>query len=399
MLFRYRAYIDEKIITGKIDAQSQQEALEYLRKQDMLTIEIGPANLVAFTYFLNLLNRPSSNDILHFTRQLAIMMNSGLTVIDSIEILKKQTSKQSLFRVIERISRRVRSGETFSSSLMQFPHLFSNLFISLIKAGEASGKVNDVLTKLAENLEKQREFNAKMRNSLIYPIIIVIGMIVVMFVMITFVLPELLGLYTDLSIDLPISTKMLIALSNFSTTFWPFIVIAVIMIGVSINWTFRTAKGKRILDVFLLKIPVIGNVIRMAALVDSTRTLSILIASGVSILEALQIIIETTSNSQYQKAFANVYKHVEKGVSLAESMTKEEIFPPILIQMTTVGEQTGKLDETWERISSYFEFESEYAIKALTSLIEPAIIVILGIGVGLLVISVITPIYNLTTNF
>lgn len=399
MVYAYRAVYENKVVTGKIEAQTESEAIAFLRKKGYLTVHIAPTGISGLVSLTRYFNRPTRTDITLFTRQLAIMMNAGLTLIDSVDIIKKQLEKQSMIAVLEHIDQTIRSGERFSSALKKHPDLFSNLYISLVEAGEASGKVNEVLEKLAENLEKDREFRTKVKSALIYPTVVIVGMVIVMFVMVTFVLPQLLELYTDLQIQLPLTTRILIAVSSFSARFWP-IVIIVSAGGYSVIRSYiRTSAGKLQLDTLLLRLPVISPVIRMASLVDATRTLAILIGSGVAILDGLRIIIETSSNTVFQQAFRELYSQVERGTSLGAAMEKQSEFPPILIQMTNVGEQTGHLDVTLNKISQYFEFEAEYAIKALTSLIEPAIITVLGIGVGILVLSVITPIYTLTNQF
>ena len=221
----------------------------------------------------------------------------------------------------------------------------------------------------------------------------------VFFVMVTFVIPKLLGLYKDFNVELPWTTQILITISEFTTRFWPVIILAV---GGGIYFLRRylqTKIGKESFDAVSLRLPVFGQIIKVSSLVDATRTLAILIGAGVSILDALNIIIETTGNSIFQKAFLNIRAKVEKGQSLGQSLDQEGIFPPILVQMTQVGEQTGNLDDTLLRLSKYFESESEIAIKSMTTLIEPMILVVLGAGVGFLVLSVITPIYNLTSSF
>ncbi len=398
-MYQYKALKKDKIISGKLEASSPEDAVLYLKNNNYFPIEVKRMDSGNIAVFDSIFNRVQFTDIVDLTRQLSIMLNAGLTLIDCFEIMKKQTTKISLLRVIEDLDREVRGGKSFSESLKKYPQHFSNLYIALVKSGEASGKLSDILLKLAENLEKQREFQGKIKGALIYPVIVIIGMISVMFIMITFVVPKLLGLYKDFNIDLPLSTKVLIVVSSFTSQFWPFI-IAGVFFGVSfLRKYLQTKQGKHLYDSTLLKIPVLSNVVRMSVLVDSTRTLSILIGSGVSILDGLDIIIETSSNAIFQLAFKSIYKQVEKGVSLGQAMTNEGVFPPILVQMTTVGEQTGHLDDTLARISHYFEMESELAVKAMTTLIEPAILVFLGVGVGFLVMSVITPIYNLTSSF
>lgn len=397
MKFQYKAIKNNKIVRGKIDADSEDKVIDYLKSKDYVIINIARDGMQIST--AGFFDKVSFTDVVDLTRQLAIMLNAGLTIIDSFAIIKKQTVKASLLKIITDLANEIKAGNSLSSALKKYPHLFSNLYISLVKAGEASGKLDQILLKLSENLEKQREFQSKMKGALIYPVIVIVGMLGVMFVMITFVIPKLLNLYKDFNIELPMSTKILIAVSSFLQLFWP-VVIAGVVGGVILFKRYAATKqGKLLKDTLMLKTPVINKVIRIAALVDTTRTLSVLISSGVSILDALSIVIETSDNVIYQQAFSNIYKKIEKGQSLGQSLEDEGIFPPILVQMATVGEQTGHLDETLLRLSVYFQSESELAIKAMTTLIEPAILVVLGIGVGFLVMSVITPIYNLTSSF
>ncbi|QQG43932.1 MAG: type II secretion system F family protein [Candidatus Roizmanbacteria bacterium] len=398
MLFSYKALRGNKIVQGKIEAESQRDALALIKNNGMFPIKINNPDS-SFSALTSIFNRVSFNDIVDLTRQLAIMLNAGLTLIDSFDILKKQTANPAMLKIIEDVDKEIKGGKSFSLALKKHPKYFPNLYISLVKSGEASGKLSDILLKLAENLEKQREFRGKIKGALIYPIVVITGMFAVMFIMITFVIPRLLGLYKDFNIDLPASTQILIAVSSFSVKFWPFIIGGIVGGLIMFQRYLKTKNGKLKYDKILLKLPAFSNIIKMSVLVDSTRTLSILIGSGISILEALNIIIETTDNMVYQQAFQNIYKQVEKGVALGQSMINEGIFPPILVQMTTVGEQTGHLDDTLSRISKYFEMESELAVKTMTTLIEPAILVVLGLGVGFLVLAVITPIYNLTSSF
>ncbi|MCL4374996.1 type II secretion system F family protein [Patescibacteria group bacterium] len=399
MLFHYRAYKDRKIQTGKIEANRAEDVVAYLKGNRFFPIAVDPIKSNGGSLFAFFFDRVSFNDVVNLTRQLAIMLNAGLTLVDSFDILKKQTTKLSLLKVIEDINKDIRGGQTFSSALKKYPQLFPNLYIALVKSGEASGKLSEILLKLSENLEKQREFQGKIKGALIYPVIVIIAMVTVMFIMVTFVVPRLLGLYKDFNIALPITTQILILISSFSARFWPFIIIGIVFGSSLLGRYLQTKSGRYNRDRLLFKLPVINNIVKISSLVDATRTLSILISSGVSILEALTIVIETSSNVIYQMALENIYKQVEKGVSLGTAMANEQIFPAILVQMTTVGEQTGHLDDTLMRISRYFEMESELAVKAMTTLIEPLILVVLGLGVGFLVMSVITPIYNLTSSF
>ena len=399
MLYTYKAIKDNKIVIKKIDAEREDVVINFLKENGYFPIEIKLAKKSGAFPLLNFFNRIKFNDIVNLTRQLAIMLNAGLTIVDSFEILEKQVEKESLQRVITDLDKRVKAGTTLSAALSSYPQYFPNLYISLVKSGEASGKLSEILLKLSETLEKQREFNGKLKGALIYPVVVVIAMLSVMFIMVTFVVPKLLNLYKDFNIELPWTTQILIVISSFSSQFWPLILLGVAGVVFLVRGYLKTKKGKYVFDSTLLRLPIVSGVIKMAALVDSTRILSILVASGVSILDALRIIIQTTNNAVYQEAFENIYKAIEKGQSLGNSLAQEKVFPPILVQMAIVGENTGHLDDTLLRLSHYFELESELAIKAMTTLIEPLILVVLGLGVGFIVISVITPIYNLTSSF
>ena len=398
MKFTFKAIKNDLVIQKNIEANSEGEVLSYLRKNAYIPISITK-NKPLLPQFNAIFDRVSFNDIVEFTRQLAIMLNAGLTLIDCFAILEKQITKEGMLSIIHTIQKEVLAGNTFSKALQRYPQYFPNLYIALVKSGEASGKMSDILLKLADNLEKQREFQQKIKGALTYPVVVLIGMAAIMFIMITFVMPNLLGLYKDFGIDLPVTTKILIFVSTFLAQFWPLVIGVVFLISGVISRYTKTTKGKLLYDTTVLKIPIFGKVVGISALVDATRTLSILIGAGVSILDTLSIIVETAGNEVYRNSFKHIVKEVEKGISLGDAFNNENIFPPILVQMVTVGEQTGNLDDTMMRISHYFDLESETAVKTVTTLIEPLILVVLGLGVGFLVISVITPIYNLTTSF
>ena len=399
MYFKYKAIKNGQTIEREIEAATASSAIDYLKKNGYFPIRIEESKKQEANIFSSFFDKINFNDVVDFTRQIAIMLNAGLTLIDSLEILKKQIVKSTMRKMIGDIDQQIKSGEPFSTALKKYPASFPNLYISLVKSGEASGKLGEILLRLADNLEKERELKSRLKGALIYPVIVVTAMVMVMFVMVTFVIPKLLGLYKDFNVELPWTTQILITISEFTTRFWPVIILVV---GGGIYFLRRylqTKIGKESFDAVSLRLPVFGQIIKVSSLVDATRTLAILIGAGVSILDALNIIIETTGNSIFQKAFLNIRAKVEKGQSLGQSLDQEGIFPPILVQMTQVGEQTGNLDDTLLRLSKYFESESEIAIKSMTTLIEPIILVVLGAGVGFLVLSVITPIYNLTSSF
>lgn len=386
-------------MTGVMEAETEEKALSYLKGNSLTILNISPKSAPVSSSLGSLFSKVSFTHIVDFTRQMSIMLNSGLTLIDSLDILKRQSENAAFLKLIQELDADVKAGMNFSDALKKHPHLFNNLYIALVKAGEASGKLDEILSKLSENLERERTFKNKVKGAMVYPVIIITAMLGVMFVMITFVIPQLLTVYKQFDIQLPAMTVFLIVISDFFSKFWPLILIGIVVVIVLI---FRFAKshyGKKSLDHISLHVPVISRIIKISALVDTTRTLSILIAAGVSILEALDIITETTSNIVYQEAFIKIKHGIETGETLGNALENAHIFPAIFVQMTTVGEQTGHLDETLGHLANYFESESEIAVKALTTLIEPALLVGLGLGVGFVVIAVITPIFKLSSSF
>jgi len=398
MEFAYKALQNNKTIEGTIEADSEDKALAFLRGNKLTILNVHAKSKPLSSSML-VFKKVKFTDVVDFTRQLSIMLTSGLTLIDSLDILRRQSDNQAMLKLIQQIDTDVKAGLNLSDALSKHQPLFSNLYISLVKAGEASGKLDEILKKLSENLERQRIFKSKIKGAMMYPLIVVVAMLGVVFVMVSFVIPKLLAVYKDFNVDLPAPTLILIALSDFFSAYWPYVFAGMVGVVIALGRVLKSRKGKRAFDQFSLHLPIMSRVIKIAALVDTTRTLSILISAGVSILQALDIITETTSNVVYQEAFISVKHAIERGEGLGNALDATHIFPPILVQMTTVGESTGHLDDTLGHLANYFESESEIAIKALTTLIEPAILVVLGITVGFVVIAVITPIFSLSSAF
>lgn len=399
MKYHFKAVRQGKVISGKMEAHDQNDLIAYLKSRKYLPFEISEIDESNSEFIDNLLNPVTFSDIVNFTRQLSITINAGLTLVDSLDIFKKQIEKKPFLRMIVDIDQQLRGGKTFSVALKKYPRHFPDMYIALVKSGEATGKLNTILFNLAENLEKKREFATKIRGAMVYPAIIFFGMIAIIFILLTFVVPQLTQLYEDLNVELPAITQNLIAVSDFLVVTWPVVIGLVVAAGLGLVRAIKLPYVKVVTDRLLMKIPLIGKVYSISSLVNATRTLSILLSSGVSLLEGLDITTETTNNVVFQSALRKVKRKIEQGSSLGTAMEQEEIFPPILIQMVQVGEKTGNLDSTLGNIATYFESESEAAIKAMTTLIEPTILVVMGVIVGFIITAVITPIYSLTESF
>lgn len=401
MFFRYKCKNKTKgdIVTGLVEAASDKQAVTLLRSQGFFVISLSAVTPSLFSQLSLRFSRVSFNDIVHFTQQLSTMITAGLSLTESLNILKVQTTNAAFSKIIAEILKEVEGGASFSQALEKYPQYFSQIYVSLLKAGEASGKLQTVLERLASNMEKQREFRSKTRGALVYPVIILIAMVVVIFIMMTFVVPKLTDLYKDFGTELPPTTKLLMFISSFFVHFW-WLLILLIWGGIILfrAWK-KTPIGARMLDHFLFQLPIWGNLKKQIVLTEFTRTLAILASAGIPILESLEIVGGAVNSVVYQDDLKEVAKQVEKGFPLGLPISQNPRFPPILGQMVTVGEETGKLDETLNKLSNFFEAESEQGIKTLTTAMEPLIMVVLGVGVGFVVISILMPIYNLTSQF
>jgi len=326
------------------------------------------------------------------------MIVAGLPLTTALSILKFQ-SNLSMAKMVDEVLKDIEGGGSFYKALSKHKRVFTPVYLALIQSGEAAGVLEKVLQRLANNLEKQAEFRAKTKNALIYPIIITVAMIAVAVVMMVFVIPKLTSLYDEFGAELPTMTKVLISISNFMVKTWYLMVFGLLMGGVSfLKWK-KTPNGKAVVDKKILKLPIIGKLKTKVILTEITRTLALLVESGISIIQALEIVSGAADNVVFAKSIKTAAKDVEKGIPLAAAIGKYDFYPPIVSQMLAVGEETGKVDEVMMNVSKYFESESEQAIKGLTTAIEPLMMILLGIGVAFLVIAIVLPIYNLTSQF
>jgi type IV pilus assembly protein PilC len=326
------------------------------------------------------------------------MINAGLPLTEALLILKSQGDSE-VNKAASEILRDVEGGSTLADSMAKFPKIFSSVYIALVRAGEAAGVLDNILNRLADNLESQREFKAKVKGALIYPAIVVSGMVAVMFIMMIFVIPQLTSLYNEFDADLPQTTKILIGISNFMVKFWWLFIVGFLGGSYLLRMINSQKEGRKKIDEFKFKVPIYGKLQTNVILAELTRTLGLLIGAGVSIVEALQISAAAAGNAIIEEGVLEANKQVEKGSPLSSAIASNPFFPQIVSQMISVGEETGKMDEVLLKVSKYFQSESEESLKGLTSAIEPLIMILLGVGVGFMVIAIIMPIYNLTSQF
>lgn len=390
-----------KKYTGEVEVLDERALVTTLQKQGLVPIEIRPKNSgKVFSVSLpKLKGSISSSEVVGFTRQLSTMISAGLPLTDSLVILEKQTKSAPFARIISEVVADVEGGMALSTALSKHKVAFDTIYVKLIEAGETGGVLDKILAKLAETLEKDREFKAKTKGAFVYPIIVVCVMIVVVTIMMIFVIPKLTSLYVEIGAELPLPTRVLIFVSSTMRSFW-WLMIMMVAGGIYGFKIFsKTEAGAQYLSKLMLKLPIWGKIRKVLILSQFTRTLGLLIGAGIPIITALKVVSELLASPAYKDGLDLAITRVERGSPLYVPLAANPIFPPIIGQMLRVGEETGKMDEVLGRLSLYFESESENLIRNLTTALEPVILVILGLGVGILVLSVILPIYNLTSQF
>lgn len=399
--FRYKAKDKEgKTLSGIVEAKDIKQAARVLQERGLLVISLRPHSEGPLKELkeIGFLGRITSTDKVNFTRQLSTMVNAGLPLTEALAVLEAQ-SRPSMAKIIGDILREVESGGSLSSAMERHKDIFDEVYIALVKAGEAAGILDKVLNRLADNLEKQREFTSKVKGAMLYPAIVIGGMGIVAAIMMIFVIPKMTSLYEEFQADLPLITKIFLKISNLTVAFWPVLLVALVGGVVSLKIGLKKPFVKKRYEEILFKIPIIGPLQKQIMLTEFTRTLGLLIGAGVMVVDALSVVRHSMGSVVYEEAVTDASEEVEKGFPLAAALARTELFPPIVPQMISVGEETGKMDEVLAKISAYFEMESTQSVRNLTTAIEPIIMIVLGVGVGFLMVAIIMPIYNLTSQF
>jgi type II secretory pathway component PulF len=384
--------------TGLVEAPTEEVAARLIKEKKLFILSLTKKNEGSLlTVITDRFRNISFKDVVNFTRQMSTLSVAGLSIPESLTIIRSQTKNPALLTIYSDIENSIISGGNLATALTRHPKVFNPVYVALIKAGEASGSLDKVLTRMAESLENQLEFRAKLKGAMIYPAIIVIGMIGVVFVMMTVVVPKMTELYSGFGIDLPFTTRLLISISNLFVNFWWLMIIGGAAGIYGFNRWKKTLVGQIFIDTIMLKMPIFGELRTKVILSEFTRTLGMLITAGIHILDALHFLKDSVGNVLYSDAIGAIATKIEKGMQMGDSFAQYEVFPGIVSQMIKVGEETGKLDETLQKLSTYFEREADHLLKNLTTAMEPLIMVVLGLGVGFIVFSIITPIYSLTT--
>jgi type IV pilus assembly protein PilC len=391
-IFNYTAKDSKgKVLKGDIEAESESAAAKVLSSKNLVPIHIETKEEKTFSF----LNHVPLKDKVQIIRQLATMINAGLPISQSLKTLEEQLTKKNVNRILAQAYSDVESGLPLSVALSRFPETFPALDITLISSGETSGTLDKSLLRLANQLEKQQSINRKIRGAFIYPSVVITVVIIVAAIMVIYVMPQMEDLYTTFGASLPFLTRTLISLSHFVTRFGIFIVIILIAATVYLRVMVKRPSGKKVWDNFKINIFGISILLKKLYMSRFSRTLAGLVSSGVALLDSLDITSRAIGNVIYEEKIKSAAEQVKSGVALSDTLKGDPLFPPVVPQMIGVGEETGEMDNMLENMADYFEEEVDQAVKNISTLIEPAVIVILAVLIAIMLLAIMMPIYQI----
>ena len=390
-----------KLVTGTLEAESVAVVAGKLRQMGYVpvSIESNDAGLATRELKIPFLSgRIKLKDVAVFSRQFSTMINSGLTLLRSLSILAEQTQNKELARIIGEVRKDVERGSALSVALAKHPKAFSRLYVAMVRSGETGGSLDAVLSRLAMTIEQQVALRRKVKSAMSYPVVVGVIVVLIMIAMLIFVVPMFKGMYADLDAKLPAPTLLLLAVSNAVKKFFPLVILGAGFGIWSLKRYIATPAGRHRWDALKLRAPVFGQLAHKTALARFSRSLAALVRSGVPILDALEIVSETAGNSVVAEAVTETQAAVKSGESLARPLEAHPVFPPMVVQMIAVGEETGALDEMLEKIADFYEEEVDTAVAGLLTLLEPIMIAFLGGVVGGIVIAMYLPIFDLISQ-
>jgi type IV pilus assembly protein PilC len=390
-----------KTLKGEMDALNQQAVLARLRSQRIQPVptrirekgrgfdrEIAIPGLGA---------KVKDKDVMIFTRQFSTMIDAGLPIVQSLDILSQQTENKLFRNTIKSIKQDVEGGSTLAEALKKHPKVFDDLYVNMVAAGEAGGVLNAILNRIALFIEKSNKLKRKVKGAMIYPCTIVVVAAVVVTILLLYVIPVFGELYGGAGKALPLPTQITINISNWFRSYFLFIVGVVVAVIVALRMYYKTDNGRLVIDGFMLRLPVIGDLLRKVAVARFSQNMAILLTSGVPILDGLAITAKTAGNRVVEQAVMKCRISISQGKTIAEPLAESKIFPPMVCQMVAIGENTGSLDSLLKKVAEFYEDEVDSAVANLTALMEPIIMVVLGVIIGGLVISMYLPIFQLGT--
>jgi type IV pilus assembly protein PilC len=378
--------------SGEIDLRSKEDVLQYLHKQKLIPVSVRekPKQLT-----LQIGTGIGTRDIVIFTRQFATMINAGLPLVQSLDILAEQTENESLRKVIQDVLYDVESGHTLADAMRKHPKVFTDLYVNMVAAGEAGGILDTILLRLATFLEKNDALIRKIKGAMIYPAVIFGVAVSAVAILLIFVIPTFQNMFDAAGVGLPLPTRIVIGMSQFLSSYWWAVGAGIAALLVGLRQAYQTDGGRLAIDRALLAFPVIGDLLRKASVARFTRTLGTLVSSGVSILEGLEITAKTSGNRVIHDAVMGSRASIAGGETISGPLKESGAFPPMVVQMINVGEQTGGLDEMLTKIADFYDEEVDAAVEALLSALEPVMIVFLGVIVGGMIVAMYLPIFDM----
>jgi type IV pilus assembly protein PilC len=382
---------------GELNAKTRDEAVDQLRKQNIVVTSLEEKSGKS-GFNISFGSGLTDKDLVVFTRQFGTMINAGLPLVQCLEILSTQSENRVLRETVGEVKGQVESGSTFSDALRRHPKVFDDLYVNMVHAGEVGGLLDTILTRLAKHIEKAMKLKGQIKSAMIYPSVIMCVAVVVITVLMVWVIPIFAQMFTEMSggkIGLPGPTQLVIDISTFFQNAW-YIVFGAIGVAVfAIKKYYGTPKGKLVIDKLLLKSPVVGDLIRKASVAKFTRTLGTLLSSGVPLLDGLTICAKTSGNKVIEGALLDARVSISGGKTISDPLAKSGTFPKMVTHMIAVGESTGALDAMLGKIADFYEDEVDQAVASLTSLLEPAMMVFLGVVIGFIVIAMYLPIFTM----
>jgi len=382
-----------QILKGTMDVPTRDEVIAFIRKNRMILVSVREAPTQLSFKLPG--GGVKTRDVVIFTRQFSTMINAGLPLVQSLSILAQQTENKTLKDITKAVVYDVEAGNTLADALGKHPKAFSGLYVNMVAAGEAGGILDTILMRLATFLEKNDALVRKVKGAMVYPAVIITVAIIAVAVLLVFVIPTFSSMFASVNMELPLPTRIVIGASDVLTRFWWAIVLGAILLVLGFRSYYNTPDGRKNIDGLLLRAPVLGDLLRKSAVSRFTRTLGTLISSGVSILDGLEITAKTAGNRVVHDAVMQSRQSIAGGETIAGPLQASGVFPPMVISMISVGEQTGGLDEMLTKIADFYDAEVDVAVSALLSLMEPVMIVVLGVIVGGMVVAMYLPIFDM----
>ncbi len=398
-LFEFRSENQRgEVVTGRVEAIDVDNAAKMIITHGLRVIQIEEAHEKLSEKEFFILRRVPTREIVIFVRQLATLISANVPLMRALVSLVPQTSHRLLRQIITDVAQDIDGGTNFSAALSRYPHVFNEFFISVVRSGETSGKLDEVLEYLADQFEREYDLMGRLKGVMIYPIFVLGALIAVAILTITYVLPNLTDILQETTQTLPLATRMLIAISNFFRNFWWSLLLVGGGVMLALFSYSRTRSGRKVLDTLKLKIPIFGPLFKKVYLVRFARGLQTLIKGGVNLVMSLRTIATITNNVVFQSAIIQTANSVADGNRFSESLKETGHFPPLVYQMIDVGETSGKLDIILEKVAMFYKREVDNTVNALMVLLEPLVIILLGIGVTFILLAVIIPLYNLANQ-